>query len=665
MHKPTGPSTILEPAPDAPAASGPADSLPAASLVVTVLNEAAALPALLESIEAQTVRPDEVILVDGGSTDGTVDLLETWGETWPGTTVLSAPGTNIAEGRNLGIRKARSPVIAVTDAGVALAPSWLEHLLDALTIDSDAAVAAGFFRADAQNVFEWAMGATVLPLGDEIEPARFLPSSRSIAFRRTAWETVGGYPDWLDYGEDVVFDLALRGAGHRLVWTPDAVVWFRPRGTLAEFFRQYYRYARGDGKADLWRTRHAIRYAAYGFGVALLLIGRRRPKALLPLIGAGILYCAQPVRRLFATPPPLQPTEEPRFLRPGIAALALAHIPVIRFVGDMAKMLGYPAGVAWRLRNRRAFVARGAAPPPLPSPTPTLDLSIVVVNYNTRERLHDCLTSIEQSTGLGRSETFVVDNASGDGSAEMVAAEFPWVQLIQSGANRGYAWANNVALRRASGRRLLLLNPDTQFGPTSLAEMIAFLDAHPETAAVGPKLVRGDGSLDLAGRRSFPNPTIAFYRLTGLSRAFPNSPRFGRYNLSFLDPEQETEVDALSGAFMLLRREAVEEVGLLDERFFMYGEDLDWAYRMKERGWRIRYNPTVTVVHFKGESSRQASRQATVAFFRAMHLFYAKHYRARTVFALDWLIIAAIYARMGWSLLRDALRPPALRRVST
>jgi GT2 family glycosyltransferase len=293
------------------------------------------------------------------------------------------------------------------------------------------------------------------------------------------------------------------------------------------------------------------------------------------------------------------------------------------------------------------------------------DLSIVVVNYNTRDRLRGCLSSITRSEGLGASETFVVDNASSDGSADMVEAEFPWVQLVRSSTNRGFAWANNVALRRARGKRLLLLNPDTEFGPTALAEMVAYLDAHPEAAAVGPKLVRGDGSLDPACRRSFPSPTIAFYRLSGLSRIFARSRRFARYNLSFLDPDQETEVDGLSGAFMLLRREAVVQVGLLDERFFMYGEDLDWAYRMKERGWRIRYNPLVTVVHYKGESSRQASRQATVAFFRAMHLFYAKHYRAGTAFALDWLIITAIYARMGWSLLRDTLRPPALRRVST
>jgi GT2 family glycosyltransferase len=294
-----------------------------------------------------------------------------------------------------------------------------------------------------------------------------------------------------------------------------------------------------------------------------------------------------------------------------------------------------------------------------------VELSIVIVSYNTRERLRDCLRSIERSQGIGEIEVFVVDNASEDGSAEMVAAEFPRVRILASGVNRGFAWANNIALHRARGKRVLLLNPDTELPGSALAEMIAYLDAHPEAAAVGPKLVRADGSLDPACRRSFPDPTTAFYRLSGLSRIFHRSERFGRYNLTYLDPDEDAEVDALSGAFMLVRREVVDRIGVLDDRFFMYGEDLDWAYRMKEQGWRIRYNPMVTVVHFKGESSRQASRRATVAFYRAMHLFYEKHYRAQTFFALDWLIIATIYVRLMWALLRDWLRPPALRRVST
>jgi GT2 family glycosyltransferase len=292
------------------------------------------------------------------------------------------------------------------------------------------------------------------------------------------------------------------------------------------------------------------------------------------------------------------------------------------------------------------------------------DLSIVIVSYNVRERLRACLRSILASEGLGSYEIFVVDNVSVDGSADMVAVEFPSVRLIRSARNGGFSYGNNLALRQARGQRILLLNPDTELLPSALAEMVAYLDAHPEAAAVGPKLVRADGSLDMACRRSFPTPEVAFYRLSGLSRLFPRSPRFGRYNLSYVDPDQELEVDALTGAFMLVRRTAVEQAGLLDERFFMYAEDLDWAYRMKECGWSIRYNPRVTVLHHKGESSRQQSGRLIVEFYRSMLLFYRKHYHDNASVVVGWFITGAIYARLGWSLAKNALRPPADRRVA-
>lgn len=291
-------------------------------------------------------------------------------------------------------------------------------------------------------------------------------------------------------------------------------------------------------------------------------------------------------------------------------------------------------------------------------------LSVVIVSYNTRDLLRRCLECVTASEGIDSLETFVVDNASGDGSADMVAAEFPSVQLIRSPVNGGYAYANNLALRQAVGRYLLLLNPDTEFGPAALAEMIGYLEGHPEAAAAGPKVLMPDGRLDQACRRGFPTPSAAFYRLFGFSQLFPRSRRFGRYNLTYLDPDVDTEVDSVMGAFMLVRREAMEEVGLLDEDFFMYGEDLDWAYRMKESGWTIRYNPRVTVLHAKGASSRQRSQRTTLAFYRSMHLFHAKHFRAGTFPPLNWLIVAAIYLRMLWSLGKNALRPAEARRVS-
>jgi GT2 family glycosyltransferase len=238
----------------------------------------------------------------------------------------------------------------VTDAGVRLDPGWLAALLEAF--DGAAGpvdVAGGFFAPDPQTVFERAMGATVLPVLAEIDPPTFLPSSRSVAFRRSAWVAAGGYPEWLDYCEDLVFDFALRGAGQRFLFAPRALAYFRPRGSFRAFFLQYYRYARGDGKADLWRKRHAIRYGTYFAAVGLLALGmgRRWPWALLAL--GGLAYCATPYRRLLPWLRDLHP--------PGIAT-ALALVPLIRLVGDVAKMIGYPVGVLWRLRRGAGRVKR-------------------------------------------------------------------------------------------------------------------------------------------------------------------------------------------------------------------------------------------------------------------------------------------------------------------
>jgi GT2 family glycosyltransferase len=301
-----------------------------------------------------------------------------------------------------------------------------------------------------------------------------------------------------------------------------------------------------------------------------------------------------------------------------------------------------------------------------------LDLAIVIVSYNTRDLLRSCLRSVYASEGDFTYQVCVVDNSSSDGSSQMVREEFPQALLIESPVNGGYAYANNLGLRAlgfteagqevaASAplpRYVLLLNPDTVLPPEALKEMIAFMDARPLAGVAGPKLVRLDGSLDKACRRSFPTPEVSFYRLFGLSRLFPRSPRFGRYNLTYLDPNELVQVDSVVGAFMLVRSEAVRQVGLLDESFFMYGEDLDWAYRIKQRGWQVWYNPAVTVLHVKEASSRH-SRRARVEFYRAMAIFYRKHYAAQTPRWLHYLILGGIALRGGWEL---ALRP--LRRPS-
>jgi N-acetylglucosaminyl-diphospho-decaprenol L-rhamnosyltransferase len=281
------------------------------------------------------------------------------------------------------------------------------------------------------------------------------------------------------------------------------------------------------------------------------------------------------------------------------------------------------------------------------------ELCIVIVNYNTRDLLRDCLRSVFASQAVPSVETWVVDNASGDGSAEMVRAEFPQARLIANKDNRGYAAANNLALRQCQANYVLLLNPDTVLPPEALAQAIDFLAAHPDAGVVGPKLVRLDGSLDPACRRSFPTPEISFYRMVGLSRLFPKSRLFGRYNLTYLDPAQTAEVDSVVGAFMLVRAELLRQVGLLDEQFFMYAEDLDWCKRIKEaanprtgRHWQVWYYPVVQVLHVKRASS-SASARAQQAFNETMLQFYRKHYAPSTPFWLDWLVVGGISLR-GW-----------------
>ncbi len=323
-----------------------------------------------------------------------------------------------------------------------------------------------------------------------------------------------------------------------------------------------------------------------------------------------------------------------------------------------------------------------------------LDLAIVIVNYNVCELLRACLKSVYASANVSF-EVCVVDNASPDDSAQMVACEFPQVHLICNAENMGYAAANNLGLKyfgfsdqqsavshqwsvvssqssvislqssrgSASGvdvrsdlqsltsnlqlptsnlpRYALLLNPDTVVPPDAFARMIQLMDDHPGFGISGPKLVRLDGSLDLACRRGFPSVEVSFWRLTKLSRIFPHSRRFGRYNMTYLDPDQPVEIDSVVGAFMLVRREAIAQAGLLDETFWMYGEDLDWAYRIKQHGWKVYYYPPVVVQHVKRASSSQDNAGAAKAKFefdRAMWLFYRKHYQAATPGPINWLV---------------------------
>ncbi|HEY67706.1 MAG: glycosyl transferase family 2 [Chloroflexi bacterium] len=311
------------------------------SVVITVLNEADSLPRLLDSLAAQTRPPDEVVVCDGGSTDDTLLLLEA--ESRLPLRVIRRPGANISEGRNAAIRAATGGVIAVTDAGVCLSPQWLERIVAPFE-DAETQVVAGFFRPDPQTVFETAMGATVLPELREINPAHFNPSSRSVAFRKSAWAAVGGYPEWLDYCEDLIFDFRLRDLYGPFVFVPEALVHFRPRSSLRAFFVQYYRYARGDGRADLWRRRHAIRYLTYLVATPLIALAGALVSpwwwALYLISIPGMFWV--PWRRLTRMWGGLSLTQKLQ---------AALWVPVIRITGDIAKMIGYPVGVLWRRRR--------------------------------------------------------------------------------------------------------------------------------------------------------------------------------------------------------------------------------------------------------------------------------------------------------------------------
>jgi len=250
-----------------------------------------------------------------------------------------------------------------------------------------------------------------------------------------------------------------------------------------------------------------------------------------------------------------------------------------------------------------------------------LDLSIVIVSYNTRDMLRDCLRSLPAGTQGITAETWVVDNNSPDRSAEMVAEEFPEVRLIANRENAGFTRANNQALRQCDSRHSVILNPDTECRPGALTTLVRYLDSHPEAGAVGPKLLNTDGSLQPNGAR-FPNPLQDFLvvsDLRGLARA-----RFERWSRMRDDFDRECELDVVSGACMMVRREAIEKVGLLDEEFFMFYEEVEWCWRIKRAGWKVVYVPSAEVVHHWMGSVRQNSEAMTRRLFQSSDIYYRK-----------------------------------------
>jgi len=312
------------------------------SVIATVRNEGGTVERFLDALLAQTRPADEIVVVDGGSTDGTVEAIERVRRREPRVRIHREPGASISRGRNLAIELAEGPLVAVTDAGTVAAPDWLEKLVRPLENDPDAAVSAGFFVAGGRTWFERTLSTLITTQVHEVDPHRFLPSSRSVAFRKEWWQRVGGYPEWLTHGEDVVFDLDLRRAGAKFVFVPDALVTWFSRATLRQYFGQYFNYGRAEGRASIYVNRNAARYGAYAAGAYLLRRSRRDPR-LLPLAGVGVgLHFARFYRRLWRRPP-----AETTLGVLGAHAIA----PVVIVVGDVAKMIAFPLGMSQRLRS--------------------------------------------------------------------------------------------------------------------------------------------------------------------------------------------------------------------------------------------------------------------------------------------------------------------------
>lgn len=283
-----------------------------------------------------------------------------------------------------------------------------------------------------------------------------------------------------------------------------------------------------------------------------------------------------------------------------------------------------------------------------------MDLSVIIVNYNVRYYLEQCLHSVFASQGVEEMEVFVVDNCSSDGSIAYLRERYPQVHYIENSENMGFARANNVAIARARGRYVLLLNPDTIVTSHTFADCIALLDTRTDVGGLGTCMLRTNGSFALESRRGLPTPFVAFCKMTGLTRLFPRSRVFGRYYMRYLDEHEVNDIDIISGAFMMLRHEAIDKVGMLDEIFFMYGEDIDLSYRLLKAGYKNCYIPS-PILHYKGESTEKSSFRYVYTFYKAMQLFFNKHYRHYGLL-ISLPISAAIWTRSAFAYLGNKVR---------
>lgn len=280
-----------------------------------------------------------------------------------------------------------------------------------------------------------------------------------------------------------------------------------------------------------------------------------------------------------------------------------------------------------------------------------MDLSVIIVNYNVKFFLEQCLHAVYRAMQKVSGEIFVVDNNSADGSVGMIHERFPKVCVISNTSNRGFARANNQAIKQAFGRYILLLNPDTVIQEDTLSKCLDFMEGHPDVGSMGVKMIDGKGRFLPESKRALPTPRVAFYKVFGLAALFPRSKEFGKYHLGYLDKDDIHEIDVISGAFMFIRKAALEKAGMLDEDFFMYGEDIDLSYRIKLSGYRNIYFPLTTIIHYKGESTRKSSINYVIVFYKAMIIFARKHFSKKTYRFYSFFIHLAIYFRAGLSII--------------
>jgi GT2 family glycosyltransferase len=295
-----------------------------------------------------------------------------------------------------------------------------------------------------------------------------------------------------------------------------------------------------------------------------------------------------------------------------------------------------------------------------------IDISIIIVNWNARELLKECINSIYENMNQEFFEVIVVDNNSSDGSADMIKEVFGSKDnliFIINSENKGFAGANNQGLVIARGRVILLLNPDTLIIGDVINSVYKCLCEDSSLGIAGCKVLNVDGTLQLACRRMVPTPKDAFFKLIGISKMFKNRENFSRYNLTFIPEDEFCDVDSVSGAFLMIKREVINTIGLLDEDFFMYGEEMDWCLRAKKAGYKVRYCPVGSIIHYKGESSRKLGFKATYEFYRAMYVFYRKNNKSENNFVFNLFVYAAIFLLGCAAVIRNTVIPNS--RVGT